>query len=262
MHTPIYWDTNPELVRVGPLAIRYYGLLFAAAFVHGFYLIRWVFSREGRSLEELDPLFGHMFLGTLIGARLGHCLFYDPVFYLSNPLEIIKVWQGGLASHGAVIGILTALYLYARSRPAFSYLWLLDRMALAAAPGGALIRLGNLFNSEILGTPTDVPWAVVFARYDSVPRHPAQVYESLAYFCVYGLLLAVYRRRGPRMRPGLLLGLFLCTVFGFRILVEFVKIRQAAFADMLPMTVGQLLSVPVVIGGVLLLVHAMRRPAE
>jgi len=262
MHHALYWNIDPELIRLGPFAVRYYGLLFALAFIHGFYVIRWVFRREGRAENELDPLFAYMFTGTLVGARLGHCLFYDPVFYLSHPVELVKVWEGGLASHGAVIGVLIALYLYVRTRPGTSYLWLVDRMVLAVAPGGALIRLGNFFNSEILGTPTHLPWAVIFARYDGVPRHPAQLYESLAYLCIFGLLIAVYRRLGPTIRPGLLLGLFLTTVFGFRILVEFVKLRQAAFADVLPMTMGQLLSIPVVIAGGFLLVRSLRSPAD
>ena len=159
-------------------------------------------------------------------------------------------------------GILIAVFFYVRSRPDTSYLWLLDRMVLAIAPGGAMIRLGNFFNSEVLGTPTTLPWGVVFARYNAVPRHPAQLYESLAYLCVYGALMMVYRRQGPQMRPGLLLGLFLVLVFGFRIAVEFVKLRQAAFADALPMTMGQLLSIPVVVGGLILFVWALRQPRE
>lgn len=260
MFNALYWDTDPLLLRLGPISLRYYGLLFALAFIHGFYLIRWVFQREGRPAEELDPLFGFMFGGTLIGARLGHCLFYDPIYYLSNPLQIIKIWEGGLASHGAVIGIMTALYLFVRSRPGTSYIWILDRIVLAVAPGGAMIRLGNFFNSEILGTPTDMPWAVVFARYDHVTRHPAQLYEMLAYLSIYGLLLWIYHRHGPNVRPGVLLGLFLCTVFGFRFLVEFVKLRQAAFADMLPLSMGQLLSIPVVIVGLMLLAWSWRQP--
>ncbi len=253
------WDVDPELVRFGPLAVRYYGLLFAAAFIAGFYIIRWVFQREGRPAADLDPLFGHMFVGTLVGARLGHCLFYDPEYYLLHPIDLVKIWEGGLASHGAVIGILVALWLFVRRRPATSYLWLLDRMVLAVAPGGALIRIGNFFNSEILGTPTRVPWAVVFVRHNSIPRHPAQLYESLAYLCISCLLFAMYRRYGPRLRAGVLLGTFLVAVFGCRIAIEFVKLRQEAFVHSLPLNMGQLLSIPVVAAGVVLLLRAWRQ---
>ena len=153
MSHAFYWNTDPELIRFGPLAVRYYGLLFALAFVHGFYVIRWVSQREGRLEEELDPLFGYMFAGTLIGARLGHCLFYDPVFYLSHPVELIKIWEGGLASHGAVIGVLTALYLYVRRRPGTSYLWLVAE-ALArirTTPVAEIATMTTLNASRLFG---------------------------------------------------------------------------------------------------------------
>jgi phosphatidylglycerol:prolipoprotein diacylglycerol transferase len=260
MSAAFHWDIDPELIRVGPLAVRYYGLLFAAAFIQGLYIMRWVLAREGRPQDELDPLFGYLFVGTVVGARLGHCLFYDPEYYLLNPLEIVKIWEGGLASHGAVLGILLATYLFVRTRPKIAYMWLLDRLVLTVAPGGALIRLGNFFNSEILGTPTHVPWAIVFARYDSVPRHPAQLYESLAYLYIFGLLVSVYRRRGATTRPGLLLGLFLTAAFGLRFCIEFVKLRQEAFAVSLPLNMGQLLSVPVVLAGLVLVWRALRPP--
>ena len=256
----IVWDVHPELVRFGPVAIRYYSLGFLLTFGMGFHIIRWLFRSEAKPEEDLNSLLNYMVVGTIVGARLGHCLFYDPAFYLSHPLEILKVWHGGLASHGGAIGICVALYLYTRSRPGQPYLWLLDRMVVPTALGGFFIRIGNLFNSEILGTPADVPWAIVFKRIDDVPRHPAQLYESLAYGLIFALLLWVYSGRRSRTPSGLLLGLFLIIVFSFRFFVEFLKIRQAAYGHELPISVGQWLSIPAVILGVLLLIRARRSP--
>jgi prolipoprotein diacylglyceryl transferase len=198
----------------------------------------------------------------VIGARLGHCLFYEPAYYLRRPLEILMIWRGGLASHGGAVGIFLALYGYSRRRPDQPYLWLLDRMAIPTALGGSFIRLGNLFNSEILGISTDVPWAFVFARIDDLPRHPAQLYESLAYLLIFGVLFAVYRKRGSHTPRGLLLGLFLVLVFGARFVIECVKVRQAAFGEALPLSMGQLLSIPAILVGVVLLVRVGLRGNE
>lgn len=260
----VYWDVSPELFTLGPLTVRWYGLLFAASFFVGYHIFRWIFQLEDKPEEDLDRLLLFMMGGTILGARLGHCLFYDPVYYLSNPLELFKIWQGGLASHGAVIGIFTALYLYARQRPQQPYLWVLDRMVISIALGGFFIRLGNLFNSEILGVPTDKPWAFVFARYDSLPRHPTQLYESLAYGSIFVVLFLLYRKLKGRTPHGLILGLFLSSVFGFRFLVEFTKIRQAAFAEDWTLSMGQLLSVPLVVLGLVFLLRSWQvgAPAE
>lgn len=274
----IYWNADPDLLQLGSFRVRWYGLCFAAAFVAGFYLMRWIYRREGKPLADLEPLALYMFSGTLVGARLGHVLFYQPGYYLPRPLEIIKIWEGGLASHGGVVGILIALYVYTRRRPGqrregaeghasgartpgVPYGWLLDRMAVPAALGGCFIRLGNFFNSEILGVPAEVPWAVIFTRVDAVPRHPAQLYESLSYLVIFFVLLRVYRRWGRHVPRGLLLGLLLVLVFGARFLIEFVKVRQAAFGQALPLGVGQLLSIPAVGAGAALLsrAHKARR---
>ena len=172
---------------------------------------------------------------------------------------LLKIWHGGLASHGGVIGIFVSLYLYCRTRPDQPYVWLLDRVAVATALGATFIRLGNLFNSEILGTPTTLPWAIVFERYDSLPRHPAQLYESLGYFCIFWVLLAAYHRWRLKLADGVLIGAFLIAIFGFRFLVEFVKLRQAAYGHDLPLSVGQWLSLPVIGIGVALLVLGLIR---
>ena len=252
----IHWSADPEIFRVGPVVLRWYSLCFLITFVLGYFIMRRMFRLEGKSAKDLDSLVNHMVLGTLIGARLGHCLFYDPAFYLTNPVEIFKIWRGGLASHGAAIGIFGALYMYVRNRQDQPYLWILDRIVVTVALGGFFIRIGNFFNSEIYGTPTDLPWAIVFSNVDTVPRHPAQLYESLAYGLIFLLLYAVYARKRDRTPSGMLLGLFLVTVFSFRVVVEFVKVRQAAYGHGFPLSVGQWLSVPLIILGIVLLVNA------
>lgn len=253
----IYWDVNPVLVHLGPFLIRWYGVFFAVLFILGYWIVRWQFRLEHKDQTSLDTALVYMVVGTIVGARLGHCFFYDPHYYLSHPAEIPQVWKGGLASHGGAIGILIALYFYTRSRPDQPYLWLLDRVVVPTALGGCMIRLGNLFNSEILGTPTHVPWAFIFAREDLIPRHPAQLYESIAYFLIFIMLLLVYRHFKERTPRGLLLGLFFLTVFSFRFLIEFVKQRQAAYEHNLPLSVGQFLSIPFIIAGGVLVWRAL-----
>ncbi len=258
----LHWNPDPILVAFGPLAVRWYGLFFAAAFLVGYGIMVWLYEQEGRSTKSLDGAFMYMFLGTIVGARLGHVLFYEPQYYLTNPLEILKVWEGGLASHGGAVGILVALWLYARRSGAPSYLWLLDRVAIPTALGGFFIRTGNFFNSEIVGTPTSGWWAVVFERFDAVPRHPVQLYEALAYLIVFVALVAVYR--WSEYREGFLLGLFFVLVFAARFGLEFVKMPQAAYEAGLAVTVGQMLSVPFILVGLALMRRARpaRRPEQ
>ena len=258
----IYWNVRPEVLTLGPFSIRWYGLLFALLFWVGYLIVQWQFRIEGKDGRSLGDLLTWLVVGTLVGARLGHCLLYEPGYYLSHPLEILKVWQGGLASHGGAVGVLLALYFYTRKHPGQPYLWLLDRIALPAALAGALIRLGNLLNSEILGHPTQVPWAFVFARIDLVPRHPAQLYESLAYLITFVGLLLIYRRLRERSPPGLLLGLLLISVFTSRFLIEFVKEEQAAYGQSLPIHVGQWLSIPFILAGVVFFVYARRAQGQ
>ncbi len=255
----LVWDVSPVLFTLGPFTVRWYGLLFALGFVLGYFLMRSIYRREGKPEADLDRLLIYMLVGTVVGARLGHVIFYDPGYYFSHPIEILKVWRGGLASHGGAIGILVALYYYSRKAKGQPYLWLLDRVAVPTALGGAFIRLGNLFNSEILGTPSDAPWAIVFARVDPVPRHPAQLYESLSYLIIFFVLWSVYRRYGARTPRGLLTGLFFVLVFTARFFIEFVKVRQAAFGEALPLSMGQILSLPVIAAGLVLLWRARRQ---
>ncbi len=248
----INWDVSPEIFSLGPLSVRWYGLLFALSFLVGYQIMLKIFKNEGKSENDLNDLVMYMILGTVIGARLGHCLFYNPAYYLSDPIEILKVWKGGLASHGAAIGILIALYLYVKRKPHIKYLWLIDRIVIPTALGGSFIRLGNLFNSEIIGMPTEVPWAFVFTSVDAVPRHPAQLYEAIAYLLIFIFMIWYYFKLKGEIRHGYFLGLFLILVFTFRFFVEIIKENQTYFEEGMYFNMGQLLSIPlVIVGGVL-----------
>lgn len=250
-----HWNADPIAVSFGPLSIHWYGLFFAAAFIIGLQIMGRMFVREGRDKNDLDSLLGFVVLGALVGARIGHCLLYDPAYYLANPLDILKIWEGGLASHGGVVGILVAVWAYARSRR-YSFLWLLDRIAVPAALGGAFIRIGNFMNSEIVGMPTIVPWAVIFARVDDLPRHPVQLYEAAAYLVIFAILFSAWRAHGARSRQGLLAGIFLMLVFAARFTLEFYKTPQAAYEAGFFLTVGQWLSVPCMLAGLWLFARA------
>jgi phosphatidylglycerol:prolipoprotein diacylglycerol transferase len=209
----IFWNVSPEIIKLGPFSLRWYGLLFASAFVFGYIILSKIYQLEKKPQADLEQLSIFVILGTVIGARLGHCLFYDPVFYLSHPIEIIKVWEGGLASHGAAIGILTSIYLISKKQKDKSMLWILDRVVIVVALGGALIRLGNLFNSEIIGKATDLPWAFIFARIDDVPRHPTQLYESFFYLITFATLYFTYMKTQKKSKQGYLFGLAIVMIF-------------------------------------------------
>lgn len=245
----IFWDVTPELFRIGPFAPRWYGLMFAGGFLVAYRILLGIYEREGKPDLEVYKIFIYAFVGTLVGARLGHVLFYNPGYYLPNPLEIFKIWEGGLASHGGAIGVITALYLYQRKRKKESFLWILDRAAIVSALTGAFIRLGNLFNSEILGTPSDLPWAFVFERVDNIPRHPAQLYEALCYLAIFFVLRRIHKLKAPDIPNGRLFGIMLVGIFGARFLVEFIKEVQEPFEANLPLDMGQLLSIPMVLLG-------------
>lgn len=244
------WDTSPILFSLGNFSIGWYGVLFASGFYLGFHLMRWVYTREGKSLASLDTIFIYMVLGAVLGGRLGHCLFYDPVYYLSNPLEIMKIWEGGLASHGGTVGMLIAVYVYVRQTPDISFYWILDRITLPVALGSFFIRCGNFFNSEILGIPTTVPWAIVFSRIDNLPRHPAQLYEAIVYLFLLILLLLIYKKQGAKLRSGYMMGTLMIVIFGSRFFIEFVKIPQESFNPILGLNMGQWLSLPFVMMGI------------
>jgi prolipoprotein diacylglyceryl transferase len=249
----IPWDVDPEIFSIGRFAVRWYGLLFASSFLFGYIIFRRIFKNEGLGEDVLDKLTIYMAIGTIAGARLGHCLFYEPAYYLANPLEILAVWHGGLASHGAAIGILLALWLFVRKvkKP---YMWILDRIVIVVALAGFFIRTGNLMNSEIYGIETTLPWGFVFLRNgETAPKHPTQIYEALAYLGVFLLLFRLYWRKKGEFTRGILFSLFLILVFAFRFFVEYVKEDQVAFEAGMKLNMGQWLSIPFVISGLVLL---------
>jgi prolipoprotein diacylglyceryl transferase len=241
------------LDAIGPIEIRYYGPLFASAFIAGYAIEFKLFRDANRSQEELEELLTTILIATVIGARLGHVLFYDPSFYLRNPSEIIKIWHGGLASHGAAIGILLAMYWFAQRKYQMSFLWLADRVVVAVAIGGAFIRIGNFTNSEIVGQVTDLPWAIVFERLDMLPRHPTMLYESVLCVIVFAALLLLYRAYQQNPPEGAMFGTFLVMLFGGRFFLEYTKIPQAGFAADWAINMGQILSLPLIIAGLWLL---------
>jgi prolipoprotein diacylglyceryl transferase len=255
------WNPDPELISIGGLHIRWYGLLFSLAFLSSFSVMVWVFRREKRSDDLLNRLFLYVFVAVVAGARLGHCLFYSPEYYLSNPIEILKIWEGGLASHGAAAGIIIALLLFARRTPGISFLWVADRVALVIPLAAIFVRLGNFMNSEILGLPTDLPWAVVFSRIDTIPRHPVQLYEAIAYICIFIVMIVLYRR-GLAAREGRLAGSMVTMLFSMRFLLEFFKTGQSTLDPSMPITMGQLLSLPLVLFGIWLFMRKEGKKPE
>ncbi len=248
----IVWDVSPTLLSWGPLTVRWYGLLFAIGFFQGFVILKWMFQREGKRVEDLDDLFFYVFVGVVVGARLGHCLFYDPGFYLSHPLEILKIWNGGLASHGGAVGVILAGYYFAVKKKVYTGLWALDRGAVPLATVSFFIRMGNLFNSEIVGIQTTVPWAFIFERVDLVPRHPVQLYEALIYLLISIVMLFTYLRCANRYGDGYIIGIYMLLMFPSRFFLEFLKIRQAAYGADLSWSVGQWLSLPFILMGCVL----------
>ncbi|MDR0926497.1 MAG: prolipoprotein diacylglyceryl transferase [Ignavibacteria bacterium] len=248
---------SPEIFSIGIISIKWYSLLFALTFVVGYAILQWFFKREGRNSADVDKLVVYIMIGTVIGARLGHCLFYAPDYYLAHPEEILMVWKGGLASHGGAIGILLAIWLFVHKNKDYTYLWIVDRVVIAVALGGLFIRTGNYFNSEIYGKVTDVPWAVVFAVRDNLPRHPSQIYEAIAYFAIFLILLSVYRKSGNAPKSGLLFGLFLVLIFSVRFVLEFTKEIQSSFEADLPIDMGQILSIPFILVGIFFIVRTL-----
>lgn len=255
------WNVDPELFILGPFHVRWYGLLFSLAFLSSFAIMVWIFRKEKKSDELLNRLFLYVFVGVVAGARLGHCLFYSPGYYLSNPIEILKVWEGGLASHGAAIGIILALLLFAHRTKGMTFLWVADRVAVVIPLAAIFVRIGNFINSEILGLPTDVPWAVVFSRVDNVPRHPVQLYEAITYLIIFLVMIFLYRKSWGR-QAGRLTGSMLTMLFSMRFILEFFKTGQSTLDPSMPITMGQLLSIPLVAFGIWLIARKQKEPAQ
>ena len=266
----IIWTANPALYD-GAIQIRWYGLFFAIGFIVGYSMMERMYRHEQLNVKWLDSLFIYVVVGMVLGARLGHCLFYEWDFYSQHPIEILKVWKGGLASHGGAIGILIAIWIYSRRVTRRSMLFTLDRLVVPVALVAALIRTGNLMNHEIYGHETSLPWGFRFienlpewmagsAPVFTAPSHPTQLYEALCYLLLFGLLLYLYWRRNAEEREGLIFGIFLIGIFLSRFFIEFIKNDQVAFEASMTLNMGQWLSVPFVIAGVWLMVRAMKRP--
>jgi len=255
----IPWNVNPEIFRIGSFAVRWYGLLFASSFLFGYIIMHRIFKNENLSDAVLDRLTIYMAIGVIVGARLGHCLFYEPGYYLSHPVEIIKIWHGGLASHGAAIGILTAIWLFVRKEKK-DYTWAIDRIAIVVALSGLFIRMGNLMNSEIYGVETTVPWGFVFLRNgETAPKHPTQIYEALAYLAIFVLLYWLYWRKKGEHIQGTLISLACILIFVARFFIEFLKEPQVEFETNMKLNMGQLLSIPFVLLGCVWLYISLKK---
>ena len=284
MHLFINWAFDAEIIP-GYRTPNWYGLLFVSGMILGYFVIRKMFKQENISNELLDKLVMYMVPATVIGARLGHVFFYGPYWgpegYLSNPIEIFKIWEGGLASHGAAVVILLALWYFSNKVIKRPYLWMLDRIAAPVAIAGAFIRLGNLVNHEMVGYVTDVPWGFRFLHHDcmnlidgqylcewsDIPvRHPANLYESLAYFLSFGILMFLFWKKNAWKKQGMVFGTFLILIFGFRFLIEFVKESQTDNDSMVDVSTGlntgQWLSVPLVLAGIILIILARKKSFE
>ncbi len=258
----IHWNMNPEIFRIGNFAVRWYGLLFASGFFFGYIIMNKFFKYEGVSQETLDKLTIYMAVATIVGARLGHCFFYEPSYYLSNPSEIFKIWHGGLASHGAAVGIIIALLLFGRNTK-MRFLWVMDRIVIVVALTGFFIRMGNLMNSEIYGIQTSLPWGFIFERNgETVPKHPTQIYEALAYLLIFVLLYYIYMQKKGETQNGLLFSLFLILVFTSRFFIEFIKEDQVSFEAGMSLNMGQILSIPLVLTGIIILIINSRQKVK
>lgn len=262
----ITWEPSPEIFSVGGFSVRWYGLLFASSFIFGYIIFLRFFKKEGIPVKLLDELTTYMIIGTILGARLGHVFFYEPAWYLSHPIKILEVWEGGLASHGAAVGIIIALLLFShfKKKP---FLWVMDRIVIVVALAGFFIRMGNLMNSEIYGNVTSLPWGFYFPRSLSPgemmqPHHPTQIYEGLSYLLIFFLLRWYYYKEDGKPVYGMLFGIFLVLVFGMRFLIEFIKEPQVDFERGMCLNMGQLLSIPFIIAGIVFLVFARRKKTQ
>jgi len=264
----ITWNPDPEIVNIFGISIRYYGLLFVGGLILCIYILGWIFKREKIQPENLEKLSIYGMIGILAGARLGHCLFYEPSYYLSHPLEMILpitfppdggikfIGYQGLASHGGVSGLLIALYFYSR-KTKHSMLDTLDLIAVVAGLSFGFIRLGNFMNSEIIGIPTTNPWGVIFERVDNVPRHPAQLYEAISYFIIFTVMMVLYKKMRDRLKNGFFFGLATVLCFTARFIIEFIKENQVGFEDGMTFNMGQLLSLPYIVVGIGFIIYGL-----
>jgi prolipoprotein diacylglyceryl transferase len=268
----IHWNPSPEIFTIPGIdwPVRWYGLMWAMAFIASHFILNRVFKKEGRTEKDLDTLTLYIIIGTVIGARLGHCLFYGPWFdeydalgrlmnegYLSHPLNLLKIYEGGLASHGGAIGIIVGMVLYCRKTKE-NWLWLFDRMVIVVPIAAMFIRVGNLMNSEIIGNITTVPWAFVFVQEDNHPRHPAQLYEAIFCFLLFVFMYWFWKNKSEKVGPGFMFGLMCVLLFTERFLVEFLKENQVDFENSLAFNMGQLLSIPFILLGIYMMWYSKK----
>ncbi|MBT1705824.1 prolipoprotein diacylglyceryl transferase [Chryseosolibacter indicus] len=264
----IPWNVNPEIANIMGISLRYYGILFAGGIFLSIFVLKSIFKNENIPLDKLDTLIIYGVLGIFVGARLGHCLFYEPSYYLSHPWEIILpisfvpdggikfIGYQGLASHGGALGLIIALFFYSRATTQ-SMINTVDLIAVVAALSGAFIRIANLMNSEIIGSPTTKPWGFIFERVDNVPRHPAQLYEAICYFLIFAVMIRLYKTKRAKLRNGFLFGLLLVLIFTARFIIEFFKENQVGFEDSMTLNMGQLLSLPYILIGLAFMVYGL-----
>lgn len=262
----IVWNADPVLID-SFVTVRWYGLMFAIGFWIGFNIVARMYKHEGAPEKWMGLLLIWVAAGTIIGARLGHVFFYAWDYYSEHPWKILATWEGGLASHGGAIGVIVAVILYSIFTTKRSPLWTFDKLVVAIALVGALIRIGNLMNSEIFGYPTTLPWGFMFVRsaewhalYEGQACHPTQLYEAFCYLALFGLLMWMYWRKNAQCRPGLIFGTFLVGIFLPRFFIEFIKNDQADFEAGMLLNMGQLLSIPFVLVGVFFIIRAFMRP--
>jgi len=266
----IHWNPDPEIINLFGISIRYYGLLFVGGLILCIYLLGWVYKRENLPSENLEKLTIYSMIGIIVGARLGHCLFYEPTYFLSHPLEMILpitfppdggikfTGYAGLASHGGVLGLLIALYFYSR-KTKHSMIDTIDLIAVVVGLSLGFIRLGNFMNSEIIGMPTTKSWGVIFDRVDNIPRHPAQLYEAISYFIIFAIMMILYEKMRDRLKNGFFFGLGSVLFFTARFVIEFVKEDQVGFEDGMTFNMGQLLSLPYIVVGIGFIIYGLRR---
>lgn len=269
----IYWDIDPVIFWItDTFPLKYYGLFFVTGLFLGYFIVKNIYIKESISIEKLDSLLTYIVLGTLIGARLGHCLFYQPEYFLNHPLEIflpIQKIEGsfkfigyqGLASHGGAIGVLIGIIIYCKKYKV-NLLWILDKVAIGIPVAAAFIRFGNLMNSEIYGKPTNGNWGVVFVRDDMIPRHPTQIYEAFSYLFIFMILYALYNSKRIKTKNGQILGLSLVLLFFARFIIEFFKENQVTFENQMILNMGQILSIPFIIIGILLIIWKRKNPVH
>ena len=270
MLSEITWTADPAIFTIGSKEIRWYSLMFIIGFGIGYKIVERMWKRENINPKWIDPLLYYTLAGTVVGARLGHCLFYDPGYYLSHPFEILKVWEGGLASHGGVLGIIVAIYFYSKHVSRQSMLWTFDKLVVPTGLVAALIRIGNLMNHEVYGLPTDLPWGFRFIEnlhawrqgaepIFSAPSHPTQIYEAACYLLTFVLCMWLYFKKDAWKKEGLIFGIFMICIFTARFFIEFLKNNQEDFEAAMPINMGQCLSIPFIVMGIYFIVRAWRR---